>query len=465
MTFALLRHLLESTVFALFVGLLTLCLRKRGAAARHAMWFIAVAKFAFPMALFFALGASLRSVFPATHLSLAVAERLTGLLPLHATPVPATAGRSLIFNLLPLIWLAGTAATLALWLPKLFAPVDSAAPSGEFDKNSFERLKPRLGLRRAIQLRFSDSQMAPALSGLWTLVVIIPNGLTSRLSQNELEAVLLHELAHAKRCDNWTGAFVHALACVFWFYPFLLWMEARLIYERELACDEMVVRSGVAPKDYLAGILKVCRFHLSEGVAGVPAVSRSNLKDRMEVIMSLSSSTPTSRLPKILLATLVGIMTIVPMGLGLLRVSAAYAQAAKGTEPTSNQTTYNSPVTCVWADVKYPEGTVVKVEGGPEQMCASVLSPDSNDTNTPKFNAMWIRFGESMRERSKTVIHLPTPKPVICSPTSSNQANLCACEGGTLFSQNSEADSSNGGRLRCDKGKWVSLANAPIKQK
>jgi bla regulator protein blaR1 len=457
------RHLLESTVFALLVSLLTLCLRKRGAAARHALWCIAAVKFVLPMALFSVLGATLHNVFPSERLPIVVSESLSGLLVPQMTHQPAPPVHGDVFNPLILIWLAGSVAILAFWLPKLFTHVEFLESCPELAEVWFQRLKGRAGLLSDVQLRFSESQAEPALSGFWKPIVILPRGISQRLSSAELEAVLLHELAHAKRRDNWTAAFAHALACVFWFYPLLLWIEWCLNRERELACDEMVVRCGAAPEDYVAGILKICRFRLSENVAGVSAISRSNLKKRMEVIMSLSSRMPVPQAPKFLVGTLIAIMTVVPMTFGLMVVPNVYGQAGSGAEPTPNQTAYNRPVSCVFAGVEYPEGTVIQENGGPEQMCARVLGRHST-ADDPQYEPQWIRFGKTLRERSNTIVHLPTPKQIICTPTSSTQANLCSCEGEGVFSQNSVMDSPNG-RLRCDQGKWVPATNGHLDQK
>lgn len=468
MMFALGRHLLESTVFALAVGLVTLFLKKRGATARHVMWFIAAAKFAVPAGLFSAFGARLLGLFSSTKLSVTVPRSLSTLLTLQMTSSVGTPAHSGVFDLLLLIWLAGSVAMVVLWLPKLFASVGSSESHRELDDDSFLRLKRRIGLRREVRLRFSDSKVEPVLSGFWRPAVTIPKGLSTRLSPAELEAVVLHELAHAKRWDNWTGAFVHALACVFWFHPILWWIEWRLHWERELACDEMVVRYGAAPGDYVAGILKVCRFHLSESIAGVSSVSGSNLKNRVEVIMSLSTGAPVPRFPKVLVGILIAIMTIIPMIMGSMAVPNVYGHAANGETHARNQVNQGSPLTCVFASVEYPEGTVIQVEGGPEQMCARVLNPgNANKAGVPQFSAQWVHTSKEIRERSRNIVRLPQPPQpptFVCTPKPATQEKLCSCEEGSPFSQNSVVDSVNG-KLRCDQGKWISVASARAEQK
>jgi len=466
MTFALGRHLLESTAFTLLVGVFALAMRERSAATRHSLWFIAVIKFALPVAFFSALGSKLHSLLPLSRLTVNVPLGLSNFLNHQATVMQGTSSRSSAFHPLIVIWFAGSVMMLLVWLPKLFAPLDALDSTDHFDENSLLQLKERIGLRRDVNLRFAHSDEEPALKGFWRPVVTIPRGLSAKLSESELEAVILHELAHAKRADNWTSAFAHAMVSIFWFYPILWWIERRLYNERERACDEMVVRSGVAPEDYVAGILKVCRFHLNNSVAGVSAVSGSNLKNRMEAIMSLSASARVAKTPKPVVVTLITIMTIIPLAIGLTLSAHANGQSASGNQQANKQMTSESVPSCVFAGVQYPEGTVIQEGDGPEQMCARVLNPvEASKTNAPSYTGQWIHTSKTVRERSKTIVRLsqPPPAPTVCTPRSSAQNNLCSCEEGGSYSENSLVDSASG-KLSCNKGKWVPISTTHVEK-
>jgi bla regulator protein blaR1 len=322
---ALGRHLADSTVFALTVALLCLCMRRRGPAARHSLWLIAAAKFVLPMALFSWLGESLRGLLLPTQVSAGIPAVLSRWVISPVILEPSNAGKTGHFHPLIFIWLAGSVAAFALWLPKLWISCRSPNHAGDWDETSFLRLRGRIGLQRDVRLRFSDEVPEPVLAGFRRPVVIIPADLRRQLAPAELDSVILHELAHARRWDNLTSAFAHSVTCIFWFYPLLWWIERRLHRERELACDEMVVRCGASPEDYLAGILKVCRSHLSADVAGVSGVCGSNLKKRMEVIMSVSSDKPSPRTPKTLVGTLIAAIVGIPLLIGFVAASNALA--------------------------------------------------------------------------------------------------------------------------------------------
>jgi beta-lactamase regulating signal transducer with metallopeptidase domain len=448
-------HLLDSTAFALLVAMICWCMRRRAPAARHTLWLIAVTKFAVPAAIFFWAGERLRGLFPSAPAPTVLPVVLSRWVTYSAVSNPSTSVANTSFHPLVLFWLTGAAIALGLWLPKLRTSWSSSESAEDFEQRAFVRLKQLVGVRQRVQLRFCGAVAEPLLAGFLNPVVMIPSGLVRQLSPAELDSVILHELSHAKRRDNWAAALAHAITCVFWFYPLLWWMEKRLQRERELACDEMVIRCGTAVDDYIAGILKVCEFRLSEDVAGISAVSGSNLKNRMEVVMSLSSEGPLPHIPKALVALLVAGIVSLPLGIGL--VTASNTRVAYASSQNVQDTKSKEPIACTFADVGYPEGTVIKEGDGPEQMCARVLAEDAKHPfGPPTYFAEWIRTSEAIRQRSATVVRLAPPPPVFCSPTPPTGGGLCTCEGGGQFSSGGWVNSAKSPfQLRCDHGKWV----------
>ena len=147
-------------------------------------------------------------------------------------------------------------------------------------------LRRLAGVWPAIRLVSSTARLEPGVFGIFRPVLWLPAGIGDRLDDAELEAILAHELCHARRRDNLAAAVHMAVEAMFWFHPLVWWLGARLTEERERAYDEEVVRMGGEPQVYAESILKVCEFYLASPVACAAGVSGGGLKRRIESIMA-----------------------------------------------------------------------------------------------------------------------------------------------------------------------------------
>jgi hypothetical protein len=92
----------------------------------------------------------------------------------------------------------------------------------------------------------------PSVIGFLAPRILIPAWLMARLTPGELEQIVLHEAEHLRRRDDWTNLLQKLALVAFPLNPALAWMERRLCREREMACDEGVVRITKAPRAYAA---------------------------------------------------------------------------------------------------------------------------------------------------------------------------------------------------------------------
>ena len=107
-----------------------------------------------------------------------------------------------------------------------------------------------LNLRRPVRLVISSLQMEPGVFGVWKPVILLPRSIAEQLDEDELVAIMLHELVHVQRHDNLIGKLQLALTGLFWFHP-LVWLISRKLFdEREQACDEKVLEIYCAPETY-----------------------------------------------------------------------------------------------------------------------------------------------------------------------------------------------------------------------
>lgn len=99
-------------------------------------------------------------------------------------------------------------------------------------------------LVQGVLVKFAEGQETPAVCGLFRPYISLPSGIDSVLSQDELTAVLMHEVGHARRRDNLIRLAYEIVLCALWFHP-LVWIAGfRLALYRELSCDEPVIQSA-----------------------------------------------------------------------------------------------------------------------------------------------------------------------------------------------------------------------------
>src|SRR6202789_3081433 len=112
---------------------------------------------------------------------------------------------------------------------------------------------------RRVRLCVSDEIARPSVIGFFRPKILIPVKLMESLPEAELKQVLIHEVEHLRRADDWTNLLQKLALVVFPLNPALAWVERRLCAERELACDDRVLEAGNGRKAYA-----MCLAHLAE---------------------------------------------------------------------------------------------------------------------------------------------------------------------------------------------------------
>ena len=123
-------------------------------------------------------------------------------------------------------------------------------------------LPPAIEGGRSATLCTSAEVERPSVFGFFRPRILIPPALIESLSATELRQVVLHEMEHLRRRDDWTNLFQKAALVLFPLNPVLLWVERRLCAERELACDDRVLRSSAAPKAYAICLTRLAEFSM-----------------------------------------------------------------------------------------------------------------------------------------------------------------------------------------------------------
>lgn len=122
---------------------------------------------------------------------------------------------------------------------------------------------------RGVQLCTSGDVDCPSVIGFFSPRILIPVELFERLTTSELEQIVLHELGHLRRRDDWINALQKLGLVLFPLNPVLVWIERRLCFERELACDDDVLRLTRAPKAYAQCLTNLTEQRLDRRVVSL----------------------------------------------------------------------------------------------------------------------------------------------------------------------------------------------------
>lgn len=151
--------------------------------------------------------------------------------------------------------------------------------------------------QRGVQLCTSHLVRVPTAIGFLRPVVALPDWCLRDLSASELHSVVLHELEHLRRYDDWTNLFQRIVGAIFFFHPAIWWLENRLSLEREIACDDAVLAVVPDPKSYARCLISLAeKSYLRRGIAlAQAAVSRvQQLTARVTQILNVRRPSATS---------------------------------------------------------------------------------------------------------------------------------------------------------------------------
>ena len=318
----MINHLWQSTVFAVLAAILTLAFRRNKAQVRYWLWFGASIKFLIPFSLLIALGSRLELRAPQVS-----SARFSAPLAEIAQPFPDTvpfippAPNSTDWVPLAVFgsWACGSAAIALMrlrgWL-RIRAAVRASSP---------------LEIPVPVDVRSAPGLREPGVVGFLRPILLLPEGIAECLTPRQLEAVLAHELCHVRRRDNLASAVHMIVEAVFWFHPLAWWIGARLVEERERACDEAVLSLGSEPQVYAEAILNVCKSYLESPLRCVSGVTGSDLKKRIQAILTGRVAGELNFAKRVVLAVAGTVALALPVIVGILNAPAIRAQSSAGT--------------------------------------------------------------------------------------------------------------------------------------
>jgi beta-lactamase regulating signal transducer with metallopeptidase domain len=269
-------HLLYASIVGCAAWVLT-SFRHASATTKYWLWVVTVFNFVVPT------GAVIDKLW-APHLAWAA--------PLGAIGGPVwdmTQGRTAV--VLALIWITGALTMLVRLMSRLRREREVQVPADHHDVTSSF-------VADGIPVSFDSRHPVPAVGGVLYPRILLPAGIDRLLNRQELNAVLLHEVAHAKRRDNLIRLLYEVSLCTLWFHP-LIWLAGmRMALYRELSCDESVIQR--AHGQALVGAL--AKLAVPEETMFLQATASSHLSHRLARLAG--SAQPAHRAASLLLTSL-----------------------------------------------------------------------------------------------------------------------------------------------------------------
>ena len=235
--------LVEGTLITIFAGLVLRAAGLRNSGTRFAVWFAALVAIA---AVPFLGGTWAHGVIPSPVLN-RPAITVPGSWAIYLFAVWAVIAAWALFRVGQGLWHLRV-------LRKSCVPVNV-----ENLDVRIQRTLARGQAGRHVAFCTSALVQVPTAIGLLKPAVIVPKWVLEELSADELNQILLHELAHLRRWDDWTNLAQKIVKALFFFHPAVWWIEKKVSLEREMACDDAVLAETESPRAYAE-----CLAHLAE---------------------------------------------------------------------------------------------------------------------------------------------------------------------------------------------------------
>ncbi len=239
----MLNSLPEGLLVALFAWLLLRLIGRQNAGTRFAVWFMALIAV---IGLSFPAGFGMRHVLP-----LLAAHRG------NSQVIISTFWAMAIFT----AWAFAAFAALSrvavgLWQVGMIRRNCTVVDLSQFNPE-IEEILQQYGAGRQVCLAVSEKVKVPAAIGFWKPAIMLPAWTLRELTQNELKPILIHELTHLRRRDDWTNLLQKMARAIFFFHPAVWWIDARLSLEREMACDDTVLAITGNPRAYASCLIEL----------------------------------------------------------------------------------------------------------------------------------------------------------------------------------------------------------------
>jgi len=145
----------------------------------------------------------------------------------------------------------------------------------------------RIGINKNVKLWLSSAIQSPMTIGFLKPVILVPLSIINHLSTQQMEAVLLHELAHIKRHDYFVNLLIAVTEIIFFYNPFAMLLVHAIKKERENSCDDLVIQFRYDSCTYASALLSLEKARINHPQLAMAIVGK-NKKMLLQRVMRIT---------------------------------------------------------------------------------------------------------------------------------------------------------------------------------
>ncbi len=166
----------------------------------------------------------------------------------------------------------------------------------------------QLGIKQKVRIYLSELVQSPVTMGFLKPVILIPIASFNHLTPQQLEAVILHELAHIKRHDYLLNIVLSIIELGLFFNPFTRLINKSVSKERENSCDDWVLQYQYSPEMYAEALLRIAVMQKTPAMAMYAVKTKSELAGRVQRMINQKDGRFSYRHQLIALLLMTGIL-------------------------------------------------------------------------------------------------------------------------------------------------------------
>lgn len=316
------------------------------------------------------------------------------------------------------IWLLGASAfsvrLLGGWAMAARLRWTSTRPAPIEWLRAMDRLRARLGLARAVGLRVSAMVKSPVVIGAWRPLVLVPVGMLTGLPASQVEALLMHELAHIRRHDYLVNLLQSVAEALLFYHPAVWWVSSQIRKERECCCDDAAVAMSGDVMEYVSALAELAASRPMR--LSAVAANGGSLADRIARLLG-ERRPATGKRGTVLAVVLLAAATYGVFAQDTPRPSFQVASIKRNTavnlrrkgvfpRPGGQMAAENAPLLLLIQNAYGVQA--YQVVGGPAWMNTDGYDIEAKPEKETSIKEMWLMAQSLLAERFKLALHRET---------------------------------------------------------